>query len=100
MFDGEKFTNYTVADGLPHPSVSDFLDPGDGAYWILTGAGLYRFRTRRGPAPSSAPSFERIPLEGEISPTQDPRRRAPVGGKPPLFQSRSGEIWAGTPAGL
>jgi signal transduction histidine kinase/ligand-binding sensor domain-containing protein len=101
MFDGERFTNYTVADGLPHPYVSDFLDPGDGAYWIVTGAGLFRFRTRRGPAPSSAPSFEGIPLERKSSSTQDPTRRAaPVGGKPPLFQSRSGEIWVGTPAGL
>ena len=90
MFDGEKFTNYTVADGLPHPYISDFLDPGDGAYWIVTPAGLYRFRTRRGPAPSSAPTFDKIPLEGKRYPTQAAS----------LFQSRSGEIWVGTPAGL
>lgn len=32
VFDGEKFTAYTVADGLPHRYVTDFLDTGDGAY--------------------------------------------------------------------
>ena len=28
LFDGEKFTNYTAAEGLPYPSVHDFWMPG------------------------------------------------------------------------
>jgi ligand-binding sensor domain-containing protein len=48
LFDGQQFTNYTIADGLPHRIVSDILEAGDGWYWLTTGAGLYRFR----PAPA------------------------------------------------
>src|SRR5438445_80618 len=48
VFDGERFTNYTVADGLPNRLVYDFLDAGDGRFWIVTAAGLYRFHPRGG----------------------------------------------------
>src|SRR5215831_13491681 len=43
LFDGERFSNYTTAQGLPHRVVNDILDAGDGTYWLATGAGLYRF---------------------------------------------------------
>ena len=42
-FDGYNFTNYTTADGLPHPIVWDFLETRGGDYWVATWGGLARF---------------------------------------------------------
>ena len=43
-FDGYGFTNYGVADGLPHRIVFDFLETRDGAYLFSTlGGGLVEF---------------------------------------------------------
>src|SRR5437762_8690751 len=41
-FDGYSFTNYGEADGLPG-SVRDLLQASDGAYWVATRSGVYRF---------------------------------------------------------
>ena len=35
-FDGYQFTNYTVDNGLPAPSVNDLLETSGGNYWIAT----------------------------------------------------------------
>src|SRR5436309_11294915 len=43
IFDGYRFTNYTVKDGLPHLVVSDVLETHSGEYWIATYGGLCRF---------------------------------------------------------
>src|SRR5215469_14431800 len=64
VFDGERFTNYTVADGLPNRYVSDFLDAGDAGYWIIGPAGLFRFRPRGGAGRAAAPVFTKIVLDG------------------------------------
>lgn len=42
-FDGYKFTNYGVDQGLPSRVVSDLLETRDGAYWVATNDGLCRF---------------------------------------------------------
>ncbi|MBI4472646.1 MAG: hypothetical protein HY646_08265, partial [Acidobacteria bacterium] len=43
-FDGERFTNYGIKDGLPVASVEDLLEARDGTYWIATrGGGVARF---------------------------------------------------------
>ena len=43
-FDGYGFTNYGVADGLPHRVVNDLLETRDGAYLVATsGGGLVEF---------------------------------------------------------
>ena len=55
VFGGESFTNYTVADGLPHRYVMDFLDSGKSGYWIVTPSGLFRFQTRGGASRRSTP---------------------------------------------
>jgi ligand-binding sensor domain-containing protein len=86
LFDGEKFSNYTTAQGLPHRMVNDILEAGDGVYWLATGAGLYRFRPR-----TAAPAvFEKVPLEGLADDVE-----ATV-----LMRARSGELWCGTSGGL
>src|SRR5689334_8366682 len=95
VFDGERFTNYTVADGLPNRYVSDFADTGDGAYWILTPAGLYRLEPRGGPARSFRPVFTKVPLAGAADPTE---YSGP--GEALFFQGRSGETWIATGGGL
>jgi signal transduction histidine kinase/ligand-binding sensor domain-containing protein len=93
VFDGERFTGYTVADGLPNRVVTDFLDTGEGVYWIVTHAGLFRFQMRRGRRP--APVFQQVPLEGAKYPL-----RYPTKGEAVLFETRSGEICLGTGEGL
>src|SRR4051794_33018722 len=36
VFDGYRFTNYTVDDGLPNRGVGDILETRSGEYWIAT----------------------------------------------------------------
>src|SRR5579884_2892407 len=36
VFDGSRFTNFTVRDGLPNRLVTDVLESVDGNYWIAT----------------------------------------------------------------
>ncbi len=95
VFDGERFTTYRVADGLPHRYVSDFLDAGEAGYWIITPAGLYRFQPRDGTGGSAAPVFTKISLEGIEDPTDYPGQ-----GDAQLLQSRAGQIWVATGGGL
>lgn len=42
-FDGEEWTRWTAADGLPHDRVTSVAVAGDGAVWAATAAGLARF---------------------------------------------------------
>jgi len=39
-FDGYSFTNYGVDQGLPHPTVNDFLETRNGELWVGTNGGL------------------------------------------------------------
>ena len=49
-FDGYAFTNYGMAQGLPHPNVTHLLEARDGAYWVATnGGGLARLDPASGP---------------------------------------------------
>lgn len=48
-FDGLRFLNYTVADGLPHIHVNDIVETRGGEYWVGTDGGLTLFRPA-GPA--------------------------------------------------
>ena len=43
-FDGYEFTNYGVAQRLPNPIVSAFLEARDGSYWVATGDPVCRLR--------------------------------------------------------
>lgn len=42
-FDGYKFSNYGVEQGLPGRDVTDFLETRSGTYWVATDRGLARF---------------------------------------------------------
>jgi len=42
-FDGYKFTNYGIEQGLPGRQVYDFLEGSNGDYWVATNEGLCRF---------------------------------------------------------
>lgn len=86
LFDGERFSNYTPAQGLPHGVVNDILDAGDASYWLATGGGLYRFRPRT----TSPPKFDHVPLEGGPG-----NSNVNV-----LLRDHQGVLWFGTDAGL
>jgi len=85
LFDGEKFANYTGADGAPFRSVADILDAGGGFYWLATRSGLYRFRPRTAASPVA---FEPVPLA-------IPGASANV-----LLRDRTGQVWCGTSQGI
>ena len=87
-YDGQSFTGYGVADGLPDLSVNDLLVDADGSYWVATnGGGVASFRPRS----TGGPLFVPVPILDPAPPSQ--RVNA-------LHQSAGGRIWAGTDAGL
>src|SRR5579863_8416786 len=47
LFDGGRFTNYRLADGLPDRAVNDLAILTNGSYLVATGAGLFSFHPRR-----------------------------------------------------
>jgi hypothetical protein len=82
-----------VADGLPHRYVAEFLDAGNGRYWVVTGAGLHVFHPRGGLSPQ--PSFANVSLDPPGDPGDYPGQ-----GEPQLFQTRSGDVWLASGIGL
>ena len=67
-FDGHQFTNYAVADGLPHPSVLDLLETHRNEYWIATAGGLCRLRyLSPRPGRSTRAQFDTL----RLGPTED-----------------------------
>src|SRR5262245_59060717 len=48
-FDGSRFTNYNVEDGLPTSSINYLLETRNGTYWIATnGGGIARLNSSIG----------------------------------------------------
>jgi PAS domain S-box-containing protein len=94
-FDGYRFTNYGVDDGLPAPSINDLLETGDGVYWVATNSdGLVRFNLLAGP-----PTLAGEPAKSRF--TLYPVSNEPVTNRVNvLYRDRSGMIWAGTDGGL
>ena len=84
-FDGARFTNYRVEDGLPAPSVNDLLETANGVYWVATNTvGVVRFD-----------------LRDERHYTLYPISREPVTNRVNiLYRDRAGALWAGTDGGL
>ena len=92
LFDGSRFMNYAVADGLPDRHVNDILPAGDGSYWLATSGGLFRFRPRRALAAGQ-----------NQSPWFEPVRRtdgSPSESLSALMKDRQGRIWAAGRSGL
>jgi len=88
-FDGTTFVNFRVEDGLPDRHVNDVLETFAGEYLIATDKGLARLN------PKGAPRSETNPLFTVFVPDEPQARSIGI-----LFQSRDGNIWAGTPNGL
>jgi len=91
MFDGLQFTNYAIAEGLPHPNVTNILETRSGDYWIATMGGLCRWPSRSAsPRRTTRPHFEPVLLgqNGEAVSVLN------------LLQDHSGALWIGTQSGL
>jgi signal transduction histidine kinase/ligand-binding sensor domain-containing protein len=94
-FDGQQFTNYTVENGLPGPSINDLLESHDGVYWVATNSvGVVRFdviaETRPAVNGVSHPRFTVYPISREPA-----TNRVNV-----LYRDSAGGLWAGTDGGL
>jgi ligand-binding sensor domain-containing protein/signal transduction histidine kinase len=95
-FDGTLFTNYGMAQGIPHPIVTDLLEARDGTYWVSTnGGGVARLRPsagRRdlGQSPSDAVTHETRFTVLPVG-TNSITNRVNV-----VYEDRQGRIWAGT----
>jgi PAS domain S-box-containing protein len=94
-FDGARFTNYNVEDGLPSSSINDLLETSGGVYWVATnGGGLARLNsaegTRQVPETRSHVRFTIYPVGNHAV-----SNRINV-----LFEDSGGALWAATDGGL
>src|SRR5262245_11039306 len=87
-FDGYGFTNYGVADGIPHRIVNDFLETRDGVYLFATQGGLVQFEPNS--PDTNASRFTSVELESnELS-----------NWVTSLIEDSSGAVWCGTLKGV
>ena len=86
-FDGERFTNYHVKDGLPINSVNELIETRSGVYLAATnGGGVGRWDSRSALA---------VRFEGFRAGDSSATNRVNT-----IYEDRAGRIWAGTEAGL
>jgi len=83
-FDGYRFKNFGVAEGLPDRSVNALLETRSGAYLVATAAGLCQFQAKG---------------DGEFR-TYLPGKRRYENFITALMQDAAGRIWCGTGDGL
>ena len=94
-FDGYKFTNYGIDQGLPGRLVTDFLESRNGDYWVATNEGLCQFiidpspQTTGGVADSAKKFVVYQPGEGRFARHINTVR-----------EDRAGTLWCGTEGGL
>ncbi len=86
-FDGFRFVNYGVDQGLPDRVVTDFLETRKGEYWVGTYRGLAKFDPKPTPGSSLFSSFS-------LSDNEESKR---ING---LFQDRDGVLWVATDDGV
>jgi ligand-binding sensor domain-containing protein len=84
-FDGNRFVNYGVDEGVPHPVVNTLIETRSGEHWIGTARGLSRIATN-----GKGPRFTNYRLGPETAPNI-------IGA---LLEARSGKLWVGTVGGL
>ena len=88
-FDGHSFVTYRMEHGLPDPTINDLVHTRDGEYWVATnGGGVCLFHPGR--QDDADPLFTVYPV-GETRPTNRVNE---------LFEDSTGQLWAGTDAGL
>jgi ligand-binding sensor domain-containing protein/anti-sigma regulatory factor (Ser/Thr protein kinase) len=103
-FDGYKFVNYGMDQGLPHRNVTDLLESRAGVYWIATAGGLCRLnpngtavpvsvRATGGDARDARSSSEALFI---IYRPADPAAWHITS----LLEDRAGTLWCGTTNGL
>src|SRR6185369_5132142 len=84
-FDGSRFVTYRVGDKNAPPGVEWLYQTRDGAYWITTTAGLYRFRPDAVSQVNDSLG-DRPFLNAEFVST----------GRGPLLEDRNGTLWYGS----
>ena len=78
--DGEGFSRFTVADGLPHPSVKAMLQDREHQYWFATEGGVGIYDT----------NISVFDLHSNLS-----NSSKSVSGISQIVQDRRGDIWVG-----
>lgn len=86
IFDGSRFTNFTIRDGVPSRLVNDVLEASNGEYWATEG-GLSRFLRM---APSGGGHFENFTVGSD-----------PIANRvQTLLEDSEHVLWLGTDGGL
>ncbi|MBC7933556.1 MAG: hypothetical protein H7Z38_23595, partial [Rubrivivax sp.] len=102
-FDGYRFTNYGVKDGLSLARVNEMIETRDGVYWVATnGGGVSRFdpaQDARRVAEARA-GGESSAGEGRVFKTYRIGDEAQSNIVEAIFGDRAGNVWAGTQGGL
>ena len=95
-FDGQRFIEYSVRDGLGSASVFDVLETREGDYWVATEAGVSRFASARA-------NRDGIPQQPAGSPQLFTNYSLGAGAgnvASVLHQDRAGRILVGTDDGV
>src|SRR5262249_35971512 len=89
-FDGYKFTNYGLEQGLPGRAVRDLIETRQGQYWVATNKGLCQFdpAAQTGPGPAQPFTFD---YQGQLI------RGSSI---EVVLEDHSGVIWCGGENGL
>ena len=91
-FNGYEFTTYGVEHGLSDPRVNDLLETRSGVYWVATQDGVFRF--------NPFPSLNEQPQIGKLFTAYSVGNESISNRVDALFEDHSGQIWAGTDAGV
>src|SRR5262249_5812421 len=89
-FDGYKFTNYGLEQGLPSRVVNAFIETRQGQYWVATNNGLVRFDPAAQPGSGPAQRFS-FDYQGQET------RGIPID---TVIEDYSGVVWCGGLNGL
>lgn len=81
-FDGYRFINFGIDQGLPNRAVNDLIETRDGTYWVATNGGLCQFH------PEAMPGGQRFSMEYRGEKTIGHEINA-------VLEDRNGVIWCG-----